>query len=140
MNGIITNSMGLSVAQGNRTLFNQGGASIGLYTNVFTPSPGTLLSDLTLANYDGYAAKGSTFGPVFRDVDGLLTFLQSAQFDSTPSAGSTNLIAGVYVGNTISGLLALANLDTPRPMGALSQSLPIDLNVKNGVFAVEVLP
>lgn len=89
-----------------------------LYQNDVTPTPLTVVGDLTEATFSGYAAVTALdYGSPYMNLDGYAEMdLPSQQFDH--SAGATaNNVYGMWIEKTGGGLLYAARFDSaPLPM------------------------
>lgn len=98
-----------------------------LFTNNLTPSPHTVLGDLTAPTFGGYAAKSITWGSVFNDPDGGVGVSGGApDWVTTDAVGET--IYGWFLTDTTNAtLLGIRRLATPQNTGAVGLHVQVDV-------------
>lgn len=105
------------------------GAKMELYQNDYTPTPATVLGDLTVATYTGYAGKTVTWSGITVGSDSQHEVIGTVAAAFRPTGTTiTNQIFGWYLTNTAgSTLFAAGRFDgAPLPMlSALNAILPI---------------
>lgn len=106
------------------------GAEVHLYKDISPPlSAGTILTDLTEADYAGYNAMTITaWLASYIDPQGGASFQSGTQqfdFQSTPGTG--NVIQGFYVLNGGGDLIAVGSFDSPIAMANPGDSIPVDI-------------
>lgn len=84
-------------------------SNLKLYKDGPTPSPGSLLSDFTEANYSGYAAVAMTWNPPHLELDGSYSLISSlSNFLATDSTTTNNIKGALIVYGSDSTKLAMA--------------------------------
>lgn len=108
---------------------NSGDFSVRLFQNNVTPDSDTVIGDLTIATFSGYASQTlagcSLVGPTTH-VEGI----ESGPYIFTHNGGGTsNNIYGYYVVNTSTGNLLVAQRAAfaPFPIGAAGLSFTVDI-------------
>jgi hypothetical protein len=76
-----------------------------LYQNNFTPDQNTLLSDLTVATFSGYAQASVTLGTFTTVAHKAKSVGTAAQVFTHNGGGTSNTIYGYYVVDTFTGNL-----------------------------------
>jgi hypothetical protein len=102
-------------------------ATVHLFQNDFTPTPDTVIADLTEATFSGYAAVVDPgWGAAFLNDDGnAQRLLNNAQFTQT-AATITNTVYGYYVTDAAgTGLWWAERFATPVLMDAASRAIAV---------------
>lgn len=107
------------------------GCLVHLFSSNTTPTPATIVGDVTEADYSGYAAKAVTFlAPSISD-DGQPELVGTvAEFRPTGTT-VTNVIYGGWIVNATSALRYWFRFDNPPlPMGATTDSILLTVRVR----------
>lgn len=87
------------------------GTKIGLFTAVAGGlTPDTVIADLTLATYTGYAAQAMTWSAVFADPDGSFATDSGLHVFQPTDAVTPNVVSGYHVTNTAGTVLLFAEM------------------------------
>lgn len=104
-----------------------------LYQNDYTPTPATVLADLTAATYSGYAAEAIAFaGPVIGS-DGKIRLVSVGALFQPTSSTVTNTVFGWYITNTGGTvLLAAGRFESPVPMMGVTSGVEVTPAIQYG--------
>jgi hypothetical protein len=106
---------------------------VNLFQNDVTPTPATVLGDLTVATFSGYAAivVAALLAAYLDPIGGASAQIGTVQFDHSGGAVA-NTIYGFWV-ETAGGVLILAGrFDQAVPMNVLGDSIPLDIKFNFG--------
>lgn len=106
---------------------------VNLYQNDYTPVPGTVLGDLDIATFSGYAAKvvAALLAAYLDPVSGASAQIATQQWDHSGGA-TANTIYGFWVETTGGDLRLVGRFDSPIGMAALGDSIPLDVKFNLG--------
>lgn len=100
------------------------GGSLRLFQNDYVPDANTLLADLTVATYSGYANKTiATWGDPFLDPAGLATSLAPLQEFEQTADTITNIIYGAYYLDSGGALVWAERFEDSVPMADATSRL-----------------
>lgn len=105
--------------------------TVDLYQNDYTPSPGTVIGDLTVADFSGYGQKtvADLLAAYIDPAGGASAQIATQQWDHS-GGGVSNTVYGFYV-RTAGGVLILAGrFAEPIPMAAIGDSIPLDIKFR----------
>jgi len=106
-----------------------------VYVGLFTAWPGFTLglarTDLTEANFTGYARQEAVFGDVYIDPSGRPSILAPGlEFESTDGVNANRIIGvALYDASTVGNLLGAALLVNPVNLDAAEKSCQISLKL-----------
>jgi hypothetical protein len=102
------------------------GGSLRLFKNDYTPNSQTVLAELEVADFTGYANKTiATWNAPFLDELLRATCLAPLQTFAATGSTITNLIYGAYYLNVGGTLVWAARFSAPIPMAANGNSIPM---------------
>lgn len=98
-----------------------------LFVNDLTPGPTTVLADLTIATFDGYAnIVGVTWSGPFLSGSGIAEIIGSgAYFAATGSTLSQIAYGYALVDSGVTSLKVAARFDTPKQFNGLGDALMV---------------
>jgi hypothetical protein len=125
MNIVVPNLSLLAIAAALKTAPLDGG-SLRLFKNDLNPTPTTLLADLTLCDFSGYANKTiATWNAPYIDASGAVVSLAGLEVFTCSGAGVSNSVYGAYYLDAGGALVWVARFDdAPVPMAVATDALP----------------
>lgn len=105
------------------------GAKLGLYKAPFTPTKFTVLADLTVADFTGYALSAAiTWGTPLNDPDGT-AYVPGGQIEFIASGSAiANTIYGAYIVDAAgTGLIAVLPFDSSVGVSGTGQGVVVPL-------------
>lgn len=101
-----------------------------LYQNDYTPNEGTILADMTVATFSGYANKtvAALLPAYIEPAGGASAQVATVQWDHNGGATS-NIIYGFSLENAGGDLILAGRFENPIPMASLGDSIPLDTKV-----------
>lgn len=101
--------------------------TLALYQNNLTPTPGNVLADFTIADYDGYAnVAGVTFSSPYYDTDGTaLAIGADAPFICTGSTTPNTIYGYLYVDAGVTTLKAAFQFANSVGIAKAGQACPV---------------
>jgi hypothetical protein len=105
-----------------------------LYQNALVPGQNTVIGDLTLCDFDGYAASSAlTFSGPFVLTDGTMEIVAPSVAFIATGATTPNVVYGWALRISASGALMYAeNFDTPIPISQSGDGLVVIPRVSYG--------
>ncbi len=106
---------------------------VNLFQNDYQPVPATVLADLTVATFSGYAAEVvAALLPAYLDpIGGASAQIGTIQFDHSGGVVS-NIIFGFWAENAGGDLIMVGRFENPIPMAALGDAIPLDVKFNFG--------
>lgn len=106
---------------------------VNLFQNNLTPLPSTVIGDLTVATYSGYAAKVVTalLAAYIDPAGGASAQIATIQYDHS-GGGVANSIYGFWVETAAGDLILVGRFEEPIPMNFLGDSIPLDVKFNFG--------
>lgn len=106
-----------------------------LYQNDFTPVQGTVIADMTVATFSGYAVKtiAALLASYLDPAGGASAQIATQQWDHNGGV-IANTIYGFWLedASVVPVLVMAGRFDAPVPMAALGDSLPLDVKLNFG--------
>lgn len=102
--------------------------TVDLYQNDYTPGASTVVGDLDVADFSGYAQKVvADLLPAYISPDGgAAAQIATQQWDHSGGA-TANTIYGAFVRNAGGDLISVVRFTAPVAMAALGDSIPLNL-------------
>lgn len=106
---------------------------VNLFQNDYQPSAGTVVGDLTVATYSGYAEKvvAALLAAYIDPAGGASAQIATLQFDHS-GGGVANMIYGFWVQTTGGALIMVGRFEEPIPMVVLGDAIPLDIKFNFG--------
>lgn len=106
--------------------------SLRLFQNDVAITDETVVGDLTVATFGGYANVAvALWNAVYTETGGLAACNTPLTHFAASGAAPSNLIYGWYYLAAGGALFAAGNFDEPIPMGAVGNALPLVLEIKS---------
>lgn len=106
---------------------------VNLFQNDYIPTPSTVLADLTVATFSGYAPEVvAALLPAYLDpAGGASAQIATIQFDHS-GGGVSNVVYGFWVETAGGTLILVGRFEDGIPMIALGDSVPLDVKFNFG--------
>lgn len=115
------------------------GGDLRLFQNDITPDENTVIGDLTIADFGGYAdIVVANWGDPLLNPDGVPEIVMPSQQFNASGVAPSNMIYGFYYVNVGGDLLLAGRFDAgPIPMGTALDALVVQLRVTAKMDGVE---